>query len=301
LIVTIDAPERRGLIATGGRAMTTVEHDASREQWDATNFAAKDNLLRVVREEAENFFALVEVPENWQMPTASGHWQVRDIVAHLVDTTEGYIERFETTRGGQTADGLAPLTEMARTADARALEFRNVPREELLARLRDDFSRAMKMFEQVDQSDWGGFTVTHAYMGPLPAFFYPIGQLMDYGVHGWDIREGLELPHYLSADAADMLVPWMFVLWQATTDTSRLEGGDLDVAVRVSGRNGGTTRVRVTNEGMTYEPGPADGAQVVLDFDPASLVLTAFGRTRCGTPYGDHDAARRFAGLFFRI
>jgi uncharacterized protein (TIGR03083 family) len=281
--------------------MTTVDQDVSREQWDATNYASKDNLLRVVRDEAERLFALAEVPENWQSPTASGHWQVRDIVGHLVDTTEGYIERFETTRAGATADGVALLPEMASTADTRALEFRSVPRQELLARLRDDFSRAMKMFEEVNEKDWGGFIVTHAYMGPLPAFFYPIGQLMDYGVHGWDIREGLEMPHFLSADAADMLVPWMFVLWQATTDTSRLEGGDLDVAVRVSGRNQGTQRVRVTDEGMAYEPGPTEGAQVVLDFDPVSLVLTAFGRARSGTPYGDIDAARRFAGLFFRI
>jgi uncharacterized protein (TIGR03083 family) len=272
----------------------------SREQWDATNYAAKDNLLRVVREEAETFFGLAEVPENWHSPTTSGHWQVRDLVGHLVDTTEGYLERFETTRAGTAADALAPLTDMARTADKRALEFREVPREELLARLRDDFGRAMKMFEEVDENDWGSLMVTHAYMGSLPAFFYPIGQLMDYGVHGWDIREGLRMPHFLSADAADLLVPWMFVLWQATTDTSRLKGGDLDVAVRVSGRNGGTYRVRVNDQGMTYEPG-SDDAPILLDFDPASLVLTAFGRARSGTPYGDIDQARRFAGLFFRI
>jgi uncharacterized protein (TIGR03083 family) len=281
--------------------MTTMDQGVSREQWDATNYAAKDNLLRVVREEAEAFFARAEVPENWELPTSSGHWQVRDLVGHLVDTTEGYLERFETTRRGASAQGFAPLTEMARTADKRALEFRSVPREELLARLHDAFGRAMKMFEQVNEEDWGSLMVTHAYMGPLPAFFYPVAQLMDYGVHSWDIREGLGTPHFMNPDAADLLVPFMFVLWQATTDTSRLEGGDLDVAVRVSGRNGGTQRVKVTPEGMAYEPGSAEGAQVLLDFDPASLVLTAFGRARSGTPYGDLDAARRFAGLFFRI
>jgi uncharacterized protein (TIGR03083 family) len=284
-----------------GGNMSTAEQGASRAQWDATNYAAKENLLRVVREEADSFFSLVEVPENWQLPTTSGHWQVRDIVGHLVDTTEGYIERFETTRGGEAADALAPLTEMAATADQRALTFRDVPRQELVSRLHDAFSRAMKMFEEVGEDDWSSFMVTHAYMGPTPAFFYPIGQLMDYGVHGWDVREGLEKPHFLSADAADLLVPFMFVLWQATADTSRLEGDELDVAVRVSGRNGGTYRVKVTRDGMTYEPGSGEGASVVLDFDPASLVLTAFGRTRAGTAYGDLGAARRFAGLFFRI
>ena len=32
--------------------------------------------------------------------------------------------------------------------------------------------------------------VTHAYMGPVPAFFFAAGQLMDYGVHTWDLRGG---------------------------------------------------------------------------------------------------------------
>jgi uncharacterized protein (TIGR03083 family) len=281
--------------------MATVDKELAREQWDATNFAAKDNLLRVVREEAESFFAFAEVPENWQAPTSSGHWQVRDIVGHLIDTTEGYIDRFETTRAGDTPEALAPLTEMASTADQRALRFRELPREELLPRLRDDFEQVMKMFGEIEEKDWGGFTVTHGYMGPLPAFFYPIAQIMDYGVHGWDVREGAKMAHFLSPDAADFLVPFMFILWQATTDTSKLEGKDLDIAVRVSGRNAGTYRVAVTHEGMTFEPGSPEGAQVLLDFDPASLVLTAFGRARSGTPYGDPEAARRFAGLFFRI
>jgi uncharacterized protein (TIGR03083 family) len=281
--------------------MTAGDGQLSREQWDATNFAAKDNLLRVVRSEAESFFAFAEVAEHWEAPTSSGHWRVRDIVAHLVDTTEGYIERFETTRAGGTAEPLAPLTEMAQTADRRASDLQNVPREELLSRLRDAFGQAMKMFEELDEQDWGGFMVTHGYMGPLPAFFYPVAQLMDYGVHGWDLREGAKQEHFLSPDAADLLVPFMFVLWQATTDTTRLEGGDLDIAVRVSGRNGGTWRVKVSDDGMSYEQGSTEGARAVLDFDPASLVLTAFGRTRSGTPYGDQEAARRFAGLFFRI
>ena len=273
----------------------------SREQWDATNYAAKDNLLRVVRAEAEAFFALVDDEDHWESSTPSGHWLVRDLVGHLIDTTEGYIQRFETVRGGGTAEGIAPLTDMARMADKFALEFREASRDELMTRLRTAFEKAMGMFEEVSEEDWGGQIITHAYMGPVPAFFYPIGQLMDYGVHGWDVREGTQRAHFMSPDAADLLVPFMFVLWQATTDTSRLRGDDLDVAVKVTGRNGGVYRVKVTPEGMVYEAGTEDGAQCVMEFDPASLVLTAFGRVSSGTPYGDQDAARRFAGLFFRI
>ena len=281
--------------------MSIAEQDASQSQWDATNFAAKDNLLRVVREEAEGFFDIAEKPEHWDAPSPAGHWRVRNIVAHIADTTEGYLERFQTTRAGDTAEALAPLDQMAVTADKRAQALSGAPQDELIARLREDFARAMKMFEEVDEQDWSNLLITHAYMGPVPAFFYPIGQLMDYGVHGWDLREGLGMPHFMSADAADMLVPFMFVLWQATTDASRLGDETLEVGVRVSGRNAGTYRVTVTGEGMVYEPGSGDDLPVLIDFDPASLVLTAFGRTGSGTPYGDLDAARKFAGLFFRI
>jgi len=281
--------------------MATIDQGVVREEWDATNYAAKDNLLRVVREEAESFFALAEQPDNWELPTSAGHWQVRDLVGHLIDTTEGYIRRFEGARAGQQVEGVAPLSEMAINADKFALEFRRQPREELIARLHDGFSTAMKMFEGVNEEDWGGFIVTHAYMGPLPAFFFPIGQLMDYGVHSWDIREGLRLNHFMGADAADLLVPFMFVLWQATTDVSRLGGETLELGVRVSGRNAGTYRVTCSGDGMAYEPGSADDLPVLIDFDPASLVLTAFGRARSGTPYGDPNVARKFADIFFRI
>ena len=62
--------------------------------------------------------------------------------------------------------------------------------------------------------------VPHYYMGPLPAFFYPAFQLMDYGVHSWDIRQGTGRAHGLAGEAADLLTPFMFVLWKSTTAAS---------------------------------------------------------------------------------
>ena len=39
-------------------------------EWDATTYEAKDTLLRVVRREADRFFALIQVPGAWEAPTA---------------------------------------------------------------------------------------------------------------------------------------------------------------------------------------------------------------------------------------
>ena len=68
-------------------------------EWDATTYEAKDNLLRVVRREAERFFALAAGTGAWEAPTACPQWQVRDIVGHLIDVTESYFVGFDAARG----------------------------------------------------------------------------------------------------------------------------------------------------------------------------------------------------------
>ena len=39
----------------------------------------------------------------------------------------------------------------------------------------------------------------------------------------------------------------------------------------------------------------------MIEFDPGSFVLTAFGRSNAGTIRGDVAVADRFLNLFFRI
>ena len=54
-------------------------------------------------------------------------------------------------------------------------------------------------------------------------------------------------------------------------------------------------------DGVAIEPGSVDGLPAVIEFDPASLVLTAYGRMNAGTARGDLALANRFLGGFFRI
>ena len=68
--------------------------------WNAMSYEAKETILRVVRTEAEQFFALVDGDEVWGAPTGAGHWQVRDVVAHIVDTTEAYFVAFDAGGAG---------------------------------------------------------------------------------------------------------------------------------------------------------------------------------------------------------
>jgi uncharacterized protein (TIGR03083 family) len=280
----------------------SVEQSAAvKEQFNSANYANKPRMLGVVRTEAARFVELLSAPGQWEAPTASGHWQVRDLAGHMIDVIEGYLERFAIARAGGQAPGALGLRVMAQRLDEHAQAFRSTPRADVLARLNRNVEQLLGILDQLDEHDWAGLLVTHPYMGPVPAYMYPAFQLMDYSVHGWDILEGQKAAHGLSGDSADFLVPYMFILWQATTDPARAEGFSQPIGVRVSGRNGGTWRIGVTTGGYSYEPGQIDDLPAVLEFDPASLVLTAFGRVRGGTTYGDQALADRYRGVFFSI
>jgi uncharacterized protein (TIGR03083 family) len=269
-------------------------------EWNATGYAAKDNLLRVVHAEAEGMFEMAGAEGAWERPTACPMWQVRDIVGHLIDVTESYFVGFDAARSGAAIAEPLGLRVMADRLDEGARGHRDLTQQEALDRLRTDFAKLMEICQALGPDEWGGTVVTHKYMGPLPAFFYPVFQLMDYGVHGWDIRQGTGQAHGLTADAADLLVPFMFILWQATAAVPA-SFSPVSVGVRVSGRNAGDYLVGVSPDGLSYELGDISGQPAVLGFDPGSLVLTAFGRVNAGTISGDRKVADTFLNSFFRI
>jgi uncharacterized protein (TIGR03083 family) len=264
------------------------------------SYDGKDTMLRVVRREATQFFDMVDSDEVWERPTGAGHWQVRDIVGHLVDTTEEYVVGFDGARSRAEFEPAWGLPGMAVRVNEQATAFRSEPRAALVERLRGDFHKMMETFEALTEDAWTNLLVPHFYMGPLPAFFYPAFQLMDYGVHSWDARQGSGRAHGLSGEAADLLTPFMFVLWKYT-----IAGGDrepCELGIRIcSGPNAGDTRVSVGPDGMDYAPGDVSGLPAVLEFDPGSFVLTAFGRSNAGTIRGDRSIADRYLNLFFRI
>jgi uncharacterized protein (TIGR03083 family) len=269
--------------------------------WDATSYDSKDTLLRVVRREAQGMFGLAAAPDAWNRATACPGWQVRDVVGHLIDVTESYFVGFDSARSGTPVPDALGLRDMARLLDEGAKTHRELSQDEALQRLESDFSKLMEMCSALGPDEWGGLVVTHKYMGPLPAFFYPVFQLMDYGVHSWDIRQGSGRAHGLRSEAADLLVPFMFILWQVTAAPSP-DGEPCEIGIRVAGgNNAGTWRINAGPEGFSYAAGDVADLPAVIEFDPGSFVLTVFGRSNAGTIHGDVAVAERYLNAFFRI
>jgi hypothetical protein len=88
--------------------------------WSFMDPASRGNIDRVWRREAGGMLALAADPEVWEAPTGAGHWQVRDVIGHLVDTTEAYFPAFEAARGRGTVPEPLGLPGMAKYVDEGA-------------------------------------------------------------------------------------------------------------------------------------------------------------------------------------
>ncbi len=268
--------------------------------WDFRDPAAKEHVLDVLAREIDEMFELAADPSRWNTPTACEGWELRDMIGHLVDATESYLSAFEIARGALPGRDAVGVAGMAKASDEAARAFRSVPRDALLPRLRDGSDRVLRELRSLSDADWTALMLPDHYLGPLPAMIVAIGLLGGYTVHGWDVRQGVGGPHALAGDSADLLVPFVFVLMRATADTTALDE-EYAVGIRTTGRNGGDTRVDVTRAGLHIAPRAIEDCAAILELDPATLVLTAYGRVNSGTIRGDRRAASRFRSLFVAI
>lgn len=271
---------------------------------NSMDYSGKDTVLDVVRHESGDFFKLVDDPKNWEVQTRCTDWEVRDIVGHMIDVTEGYLTRWEKARKGEAID-TAGLLVMGESLNKYAQSYRSLPREEAISRLKADYRKMMDIFEKLTPDEWNNFIVTHPYMGGLPTFFYPAFHVMDYGVHTWDIRWGLgEKDRKLEERTAGVLVPYMlYALLPSTVDSPSAKGVDVEYGIEVSGEWGGKWRATVKDGKFEAKPeaGNFEGCKAVFSFDPSDFVLTAFQRFDGGTARGDPETIKKVRGLFFRI
>jgi hypothetical protein len=141
-------------------------------------------------------------------------------------------------------------------------------------------------------------------MGPVPTLFYPAFQVMDYGVHTWDMKWGLgEKVGKLDERTAGVLVPYMFILMQYTVDQDSAKGIDTEFGIKVDGEWGSQWRVTVKDGTYSYKSADTlDGVQAVFHFKSASdFVLTTYQRFPGGETSGDPKVIDQIRHLFFRI
>lgn len=270
---------------------------------NSMDYSGKDTVLDVIRQESTDFFNIVDDPNNWNVQTRCTEWEVRDMVGHMIDVTEGYLTRWDSARRNEPCDTVGLLV-MSHDLNEHAQAFRSLPREEAISRLKNNYGQMMETFDKLTPEEWSGFLVTHPFMGPLPTFFYPAFHVMDYGVHTWDMHWGLgEKDRKLDERTAGVLVPYMlYALLPSTVDAKSAEGVDVVYGIEVSGEWGGKWRVTVKDGKFEAKPTDNfDDCQAVFRFDPSDFVLTAFQRFQGGKASGDPEVIQKVRNLFFTI
>jgi len=268
------------------------------------DYSSKDLVLDVVRGERATFFDIVHDPANWRAPTRCAGWEVRDMVGHMIDVTEGYLANFDRARKGEEAPAPYGLLVMGEKLNEHAQAFRSLSREAAISRLKTASDKMLSLFDALTDEEWGGFTVMHPYMGPLPAFFYPAAHIMDYGVHTWDMQWGLgQKDRVLDDPSGGILVPFMFILMQYTVNQESAKGVDAVFGVKIDGAWGGQWRVTVKDGTFSYAAAEnLDDVQATFHFKNVSdFVLTSFQRFPGGETSGDQKVVDQIRHLFFRI
>jgi uncharacterized protein (TIGR03083 family) len=271
---------------------------------NSMDYSGKDTVLDVVRKESSDFFSLVDDPANWNLQTRCTEWEVRDLVGHMLDVTEGYLTRWDKAHKNEPANSVGVLV-MADDLNQHAQSFRSLPRQEAISRLKDDYAKMMQIFDGLTADEWSNFLVTHPFMGPLPTLFYPAFHVMDYGVHTWDIRWGLgEKTRRLDERTAGVLIPYMlYALLPSTVDAKSAEGVDVQYGIEITGEWGGKWRATVKDGKFEAKPetGNFEGCDAIFTFEPSDFVLTAFQRFPGGAARGDQDVINTVRSLFFTI
>src|SRR5215470_16032693 len=106
--------------ATGAAAASVAPQRRFDMVVNPMEYSGKDTVLDIVRSERAKFYRIIDDPQNWEAPTRSGHWQVRDLVGHMIDVTEGYLTRWDMARRNESATGIGLLV-MAQELDRAAL------------------------------------------------------------------------------------------------------------------------------------------------------------------------------------
>src|SRR5437660_11942036 len=90
--------------------------------------SGRDTVLDVARTERANFYNIIDNPDNWYVQTGCSEWEVRDMVGHMIDVTEGYLTAWDMARNGETGRALG-LEVMRHRANEHAQAFGSLTRE----------------------------------------------------------------------------------------------------------------------------------------------------------------------------
>jgi len=214
------------------------------------------------------------------LPSACTEWQVQDVVAHLVTAAENWSRILAgaldgeppSTLGGRTTRN--PPDENAQGA----IELRKTLGDQLVPTFLENIDRVDQVLGQITSKDWET-PVRHNSDGEMPLRSYINSVTRGVGVHGWDIRSGVDREAELGPDCVPALVDaielWLRVF--CFHPTAAL-AEPLRFRFQLTGPVTGTRDVLVRGDDFAVEVDGASQADIVYRCGAGDFVLMAYGR-----------------------
>src|SRR4026209_348440 len=112
---------------------------------NSMDYSGKDTVLDVIRKERSTFFDIMDDSDNWYTPTRCTDWEVRDIVSHMIDVTEGYLSRWDLARKGEDAPPPIGVLTMGENLNKNALAMRSLGRDVEIDRLKSASNKMLSI------------------------------------------------------------------------------------------------------------------------------------------------------------
>jgi uncharacterized protein (TIGR03083 family) len=165
-------------------------------------------LIQAEAERLAQYLATVP-PDAWRQPSACQGWEVRDVVAHLVEVAQSYVRTI--SRGVQ--GDMARPPELASPAIARAafiaqsaIACRERLGEALLPTFRTRYAELSALLAQLSGGDWEKLCYYTSEPRSRPVREFLALSVQELAIHGWDIRSRLEPAFHLSPESVAVLV-----------------------------------------------------------------------------------------------
>src|SRR5512145_2799751 len=165
-------------------------------------------------------------PEAWRRPSACQHWEVRDVVGHLILGAELYLGVISRGLQGDTSPpagfpstGTANAASWSALFDPMSIARRESLGDQLLATFTATSDQLQQLLARCGPSDWE--TLCYHPASLLPVRMVVDLRLTELVMHGWDIRSRFEpeahlAPESLPAFLALMTGAFRWAFWPGT-------------------------------------------------------------------------------------
>lgn len=264
-----------------------------------------ERCLRAIREQARSLADDVTAlsPEACNGPTNCPPWRVRDLVAHVVASGEGFklaVER-----------GLVGITDPPQTAEAREHRQAELAAADpaVVAGALDGIVAAFEaLYAGLDES--GLAAIGYHRRGNRPARWFAYHRLAEVAFHHWDYQQSLGRAASFDDDVAALLLPTLLESNAPRTYAAGLSaarGTGERYLLAVAGDPSARWLVTIGPEQLDARRGDAP-ADVTITGPASALALLIYGRGELGAlsqagilrVTGDSAVAARFPEVFPR-